>query len=178
MQSNISNTLHKLSLWEHKSLLSSFSSEMPHWAIQIPRGKVCPCYVCMCVYGDVMQIYNSYSDKLHSTFQWGKKMETQQPTKTYLARTTILDIWNFLHLLKNILYPCFSLSYCLNQCPVLYSGGPCVTSTAVTPMKPDLCRRKNKSQRITLLPHLEHFLLFPTCWTERGARGEGINILI
>ena len=24
-------------------------------------------------YGDVMQIYKSYSDKLHSTFQWGKK---------------------------------------------------------------------------------------------------------
>ena len=96
-------------------------------------------------------------------FSGKKKMETQQPTKTYLVRTTILDIWNFLHLLKNILYPCFSLSYCLNQCPVLYSGGPCVTSTAVTPMKPDLCRRKNKSQRITLLPHLEHFLLFPTC---------------
>lgn len=109
----------------------------------------------------------------------GKKLETQQPTKTYLVRTTILHIWNFLHLLKNILYPFFTLSYCLSQCPVLYSGGPCVTCTDVTPMKkPDLCKRKKKSQCITLLPHLEHFLLFPICWTERGARGEGINILI
>lgn len=73
----------------------------------------------------------------------GKKLEIQQPTKTYLVRTTILHIWNFLHLLKNILYPFFTLSYCLSQCPVLYSGGPCVTCTGVTPTKkPDLCKKK------------------------------------
>lgn len=103
-------------------------------------------------------------------------LETQQPAKTHLVRTTILDILNFLHLLKNILCLFFASSYSLNQCPVLHSVGPCVTAQVSHPWSWLAQEERKISQCVTLLPQLEHFLLFPTCWIEWGAENKGIYL--
>lgn len=135
-RSKISQILYTNFHYENTSQLlsSAFSNEMPQWAIQISRGKVCPCHVCMCV---CMVMSCRFTTLILTSFilLFSGKTETQQPTKTYLVRTTILHIWNFLHLLKNILYPFFTLSYCLSQCPVLYSGGPCDSAQVSHPWR-------------------------------------------